>query len=341
MTWDVKIRRIDHIKPIDGADSIEVAFVGNYPCVVKRGDFVVGDLAAYIPVDSLVPDTLLAEMGLTGKLGGSRRNRVKAIKLRGQLSIGLLYKMEGFTAHTDVSSELGIEKYEEVIPPQFAGVMKTHPRGFIKYDIDNIRGEPSLFQIGEPVVITEKLHGTQFKASLIGGVFDVHSRNTTLQYTESNLYWRVAKQFNIEEKLKMLTHLFVEDKEYWIYAEIFGPVQDLTYGLKEPTLRVFDIRIHPAGGVNPYFENWDATLDYCKTMGLETVPELYRGPFSQEIVDKLSSGQEKISGFGYHITEGCVIKPLVERLTDRGDRAIQKSINPDYLLRKGNTTEYH
>ena len=44
------IRRIADIQPIEGADAIEVATVGGWKVVVKRGEFKVGDLAVYLEI---------------------------------------------------------------------------------------------------------------------------------------------------------------------------------------------------------------------------------------------------------------------------------------------------
>jgi RNA ligase (TIGR02306 family) len=52
------IRVIDSIDPIVGADAIEVATVGGWKIVVKKGEFAVGDLAVYLEIDSWVPTEL-------------------------------------------------------------------------------------------------------------------------------------------------------------------------------------------------------------------------------------------------------------------------------------------
>jgi len=99
-TFSVPVVKIKSITPIPDADSIDVAEVMGYRCVVKRGEFMPGQLAAYIPEDSIVPIWLLEKMGLwdtsknKGKLAGPDGNRVKAIRLRGVMSQGLLYPIQ-------------------------------------------------------------------------------------------------------------------------------------------------------------------------------------------------------------------------------------------------------
>ena len=188
-SFDVKVTRIRAIEPIENADMIELAIVGDYRSVVRKGDFRAGDLAVYIPEASLLPERLIEKMGLTGKLAGKDKNRVKAVKLRGCLSQGLLLKLDSLTigksAYTvsnvlefyntacdrvdrmvvwegdNVTPYLGITKYEPVIPAQFAG--EVYNAGYertVNYDIENFKKYPDILLSGEQVVFTEKVHGT-------------------------------------------------------------------------------------------------------------------------------------------------------------------------------------
>ena len=188
-SFDVKVTRIRAIEPIENADMIELAVVGDYRSVVRKGDFRAGDLAVYIPEASLLPERLIEKMGLTGKLAGKDKNRVKAVKLRGCLSQGLLLKLDSLTigksAYTvsnvlefyntacdrvdrmvvwegdNVTPYLGITKYEPVIPAQFAG--EVYNAGYertVNYDIENFKKYPDILLSGEQVVFTEKVHGT-------------------------------------------------------------------------------------------------------------------------------------------------------------------------------------
>ena len=79
------------IEPHDNADALEIARVGDYRSIVRKGQFTTGELVAYIPEQSVLPGEVLDELGLRGKLAGKEGNRVKAIKLRGVLSQGLVY----------------------------------------------------------------------------------------------------------------------------------------------------------------------------------------------------------------------------------------------------------
>ena len=49
------IREIASLRPIAGADRIEVAQVDGWECVVQKGEFHTGEHIVYIEVDSIVP----------------------------------------------------------------------------------------------------------------------------------------------------------------------------------------------------------------------------------------------------------------------------------------------
>ena len=48
------IRKIEDLQPIEGADLIEVASIGGWKVVVKKGEYAVGDLAVYFEIDSWI-----------------------------------------------------------------------------------------------------------------------------------------------------------------------------------------------------------------------------------------------------------------------------------------------
>lgn len=49
------VQYVHDITPIEGADMIEVAHVLGWQCVVKKGEFEVGDLGVYFEIDSFLP----------------------------------------------------------------------------------------------------------------------------------------------------------------------------------------------------------------------------------------------------------------------------------------------
>ncbi len=131
------VRMIDAIEAIDGADAIEVAIVGGWAVVVKKGEFAAGDLAVYLEIDSWVPTELapfLSKGQDPREYNGVKGERLRTIKLRGQISQGLLLPMLMLDETTrggdavnfceegsNVTEVLGIQKWEAPANAQLAG----------------------------------------------------------------------------------------------------------------------------------------------------------------------------------------------------------------------------
>lgn len=89
-----RVVRVDAISPIDGADAIEVAQIGGWKVVVKKGEFNVNSMAVYCEIDSFIPHSIapfLTKPGQFPKVYNEvEGQRLRTIKLRGQISQGLL-----------------------------------------------------------------------------------------------------------------------------------------------------------------------------------------------------------------------------------------------------------
>jgi len=334
-TFAVLVRRIE-IFPHPNADLLELAKVDDYHCVVKKGEFKTGDLVTYIPEASLVPANLLAEMNLTGRLAGPEKNRVKAIKLRGELSQGLaLAARPHWKERDDVTAELGIVKWIPPIPVHMTGELAPAPEGWHGYtDIENIKRYPNVLQPGEEVVATEKVHGTCSLLGLLGGERAMSSKGygaggKMIKADEKNLYWRMARKYNLFEKIEGLGNVM-------LFGETFGAgIQDLSYGVQkgEPSYFAFDMSI------NGRYLDYNAFEKICTERDIPMAHILYRGPFGPECIAH-TSGTETISGKAVHMREGIVIRPVKERYEHDIGRVILKSVNEVYLLRGGEATEF-
>ena len=88
---EFKVPVLEHdSEPHPNADSLELAKIGGWRCVTHIGTFESGQKVGYISEASVVLDNLIAVLGLEGRLSGSQKNRVKAVKLRGSASQGLV-----------------------------------------------------------------------------------------------------------------------------------------------------------------------------------------------------------------------------------------------------------
>jgi RNA ligase (TIGR02306 family) len=336
--FHVDVVRLGKIEAHPNADALDITMVyGGYPCIIKKGSFKEGDLAVYIPVDTILPDR--AEFAF---LSEKERRRLRAKKLRGVFSMSLLVpvaddlpKEEG----ADVAELMGVKKWD---PEVFAGKNMSYPKQlggdcepnpthfeFVRYtDIEPLRRNATVLTAGEEVCLTEKAHGSDWRVVHDGTRLWVGSRTTIKKPPadgdDSTVWWRVAKQLNLEEKLaKFPGKIF--------FGELFGEkVQDLTYGVQGQTARFFDVYDTTPGSLG-YLDH-DTAFQMIADAGLETVPLLYRGPWDREALLPLCEGQTTIGGT--HTREGFVVKPIKERWDHRVGRVILKMVGEGYLLRK-------
>ena len=357
-TFAVIVERLA-IEPHPNADRLEIARVGDYQSIVAKGSYRTGDLAAYIPEGAVVPERVLEELGLVGRLAGPEANRVKAVRLRGVLSQGICYSArEGWRQGQDVTEALGVTKYEPPVPTSMDGeVWSAGHERCVRYDIENIKRYPRVLQPGEEVVVCEKIHGTWCQIGVMPeamadeayGRLVVSSKGLAgrglafmpeAEANRGNLYLRVARQLELERRLGDEAR----DEPVFVLGEVFGQgVQDLGYGAstaRDDTLgfRVFDVYLG-CPGQGRYLGD-EELEQFCRRHELERVPVLWRGPFDRGQLEALTTGAESVSGQQAHLREGVVVRPVVERRDDELGRVQLKSVSDAYLLRKGGT-EYN
>lgn len=311
--------------PHPNADSLSVVRVfDGYTVCVRTEDWKDKKIGCYVPPDSIVPNTP-EYAWLEGHV------RIKAKKLRGVQSYGLMVPVPGDNIPFDsfpwkVGDDLGefmnILHYE----PELSQMVKQAqgdagdppPIAGEKYDMESWMKYRNVFNEGEEVVITEKIHGTNSRYTFQGDRMYCGSHNHWRKEGD-NLYWNILKICPWVEAFCRLNPNVI------LYGEIFGAVQKgYNYGSDQKSpyqFRAFDL------WENGKFLDFDYALGGAKSDFL--VPVLYRGPYSHAIVDAVMIGQ---STLGDHIREGCVIKPVIERFSGRlYGRTILKAVSPEYL----------
>ncbi len=305
------------------ADALSIVKIGGYQCVVRTADWQAGYLATYIPPDSVCPDTPEFKF-----LGDHRR--IKARKLRGEISFGLLIPAPyGSKIGQDMAETLGVTHYEPSIPTSTDGENVGAPPGvYPKYDVENFKSPKyrDIIEPGEEVVITEKLHGANARFVFVDGIMYAGSRANWKKYNPINLWWKALEQNPwIEEWCRYYSGLA-------LYGEVFGQVQNLKYGSKsgEIKFRAFDV-----------LENgkW---MDFAVARDIDIseqtfphdgwVPVLYIGPFDEKIALELAEGDSDIPGAN-HYREGVVICPLHERWDYKLGRVQLKIVSGRYLMK--------
>lgn len=342
----VTIRKIDEIRPIEGADAIEVAILGGWQVVIKKGSSKVGDLVAYAEIDSWIP-TDLAPFLSKGKdpkeFEGVKGERLRTVKLRGQISQGLLIDLftvaeyckgvvtsDGievenriYSLDDDITDLLGVKKWEASMPAQLAGQVKGNfPSLIPKTDqerVQNISRQINEARTnGVAFTVEEKLEGSSMTCYLIDGAFGVCSRNLDLKRDEANSFWQVAIEQNIEQRMRD-----AGCDNFAIQGELIGPgIQKNIYKLSKLDFYVFDVYDIKAG---KYLTPSDRR-HLVDILGLKNVPVLETGVSlgtMQEIID----GADGESVLCKTLREGVVYKANDGSMTF-------KSISGEYLSKE-------
>jgi RNA ligase (TIGR02306 family) len=223
--WDRKlatIRKINDIKPIEGADMIELAMVDGWQCVVKKDEFKPGDLGVYFEIDSYLPLEERYEFlrkssykKIPDQLQGQRGEgfRLRTVKLRGQISQGLILPLELFpeikttALGSDVTEILQVELYEPPVPANLAGQVRGKLPGFLKKtDEERIQNLPVYFNDYKDISFecTEKIDGSSMTVYFSGDDQGVCSRNLDLLEDEANTLWKITNQLELMTLLKEL-----------------------------------------------------------------------------------------------------------------------------------------
>lgn len=346
----VEVVRIDKLEKHPNADRLEIATVKGWECIVAKDTYKLGQLVVFIPPDAMVSEDMIKQYDLS-YLKGS--NRIGTVKLRGIISQGLILPVasDDWKVGTDVADYFGITKW--VAPEPTASGSMNAAKGnplFSKYtNIENQKNYPDIFNVGDEVIITEKIHGSNArfgnvvraisKTGILGWIeklirkfkkttheFVVGSHNVQLSLDAENAWTYVAKKYDIANKLP---------KNTIVYGEIFGKykgkgIQDLTYGAEDTALIIFDVKI------DGEFLSYPEMAFFCQDLGLPAAPILYKGEYSPELLE-LRKGKSLLDD--RQIREGIVVKPLREEHHRKLGRKVLKAISEDYLTRK-NGTEY-
>ena len=332
------IRVIGDIQPIEGADMIELAIVDGWKVVVaKNVGHKVGDMVIYCEIDSFLPIRdefeFLRKTSYKKMSDGTEGFRLKTIKMRGQVSQGLILPMSvveytnvDFEVGMDVTNLLGISKYEPPIPAELSGKVKGNFPSFLRKTdeerVQNLTKEYEEYKSsGRKFYVTEKLDGTSATFYYKDGVFGVCSRNLELLETEGNTFWKVARELDLENKMRDF------GVNISLQGELIGEgIQGNPYKIKGQTVKffnLFDIDLH-------VYQSLAHLGRALGIMGLKMVPivdEFFNLPETMEELLKYAEDKSILnSNFD---REGVVIRS--------NDRTISfKVISNKFLLKSEN-----
>ena len=307
-------------EPHPNADTLSIVRVFGWQCVVKSSEWEDGQLAAYVPPDYVVPETPQFEFlrDKTGKFKG----RITVKKFRGEWSQGLLVRAPDDSVDGDnVMEQLGITRYQP--PVVISGEDQVEGPclwGHI-YNVETFLNYPSVFQPGEWVVITEKLHGENMRAVFNEDEFFVGSHRTWKRRgDERGAMWKAALDSPWLE-------VFCRNHPGCVvYGERYGWVQSLRYGAikNQSWFRVFDVFDSFA------FKWWDFCDVATNFTDDERVPLLYKGEFSREILESQVTGLTTVPG-ATGMREGVVIRSWIEQEISGLGRKVLKRVSDKFL----------
>lgn len=358
------VAKFNEIKPIEGADNIELGVIGGWNCIIKKGQYSVDDLVVVATTDAVIPQTISDAMNVTNYL--RKGQRVRTVKLRGVYSECLIIPLTyaerlthpkaKWAEGTDMMELLSITKYEPpVVQIQLASGKKVryqnNPAFTTYYKFPNAKNVAGMFNEENYVEITRKLHGTNARYGIVKklklsfwdrvmkfigfakewveyefvyGSHNVEKGSDSQGFYSTDVWREVADRYGIKEKLWDLAMLYKDNIGSGII--VYGEI----YG---PGIQKnYDYKLTEtqfAGfdlSINGEYQAVENTALIIKNyLELPYVPILYIGPWSQEI-----QGKYTFKNFieGTKIPhEGIVVKHV------SGERnKIYKCINPDYLI---------
>jgi RNA ligase (TIGR02306 family) len=296
-------------------------------------------LAVYIEVDAWVPTELapfLSKGSEPREYNGVKGERLRTVKLRGQVSQGLLLpltvlprslgfefaKVDGSAVGEDVSHWLGIQKWEAPVPAQLAGQVRgAFPSLVPKTDqerVANLTSEWEDYKVRK-YSVNEKLEGTSCTMTLVDGDFHVCSRNLSLKNDGVNTYWKMALLGDVERKLREFNFDNIA-----IQSEIVGPgIQSNIYKLATTMFYVFDVYDIKA---QKYYSP-EEMVAFCEKLNLTHVPILGVVDLSDKTVEDVILMADGFSQLNKNVRrEGIVFKSL-------NSTHHFKSVSVQYLLK--------
>lgn len=331
------VRRIDAIDPIENSDFLELATVDGWRVVIsKKEGHKVGDLVVYCETDSFLPiwpEFAFLEKSSLRKMGQRAGYRLRTIKLRGQISEGLIIPLRKnpelyddfervWTLNIEsqninkvvregdeVTELLGIIKWELPLHSSLAGKAKGNFPSFLKKTdserIENFFKDFKRHYNDHFWEATVKLDGSSFTAYYHDGIFGVCSRNLDLVESDENSFWIAAKKNGLPEKMAAIVAMTGDD--FAIQAELMGPsVQGNREDFTELDIYVFDVYLI---GQRTKVEA-STRHKVVEALGLKHVPVL--GNFS---FDHFETAQDFIAyaegpSINHPVREGVVFKSL-------------------------------
>lgn len=270
-------QKVLQLSTIEGADLIEVAKVLGWEIVVKKGEYKVGDLCCYIQIDTIVPE--LPEYEFMRE----RKYRVKTIKLRKQISQGLIVPLPigKWKEGEDLTEVIGVKKYEKkdnnperyekprmpkvwykkyIYLFKYNFLFKVFPRlqrlnrSLFPKDLVSITDEERIQNIpqvlkqyaGKKFVVSYKLDGSSITIihSKLWGKSKFRICSRRFElHDKSNDWYKVFKETNFADEVKKLVKYFATN-DIIVQGEAIGKFNGNHHNLPNEKIMLFNIYVN-------------------------------------------------------------------------------------------------
>lgn len=312
------LEQIIEIYPHPNADTLEIAKVKEYKTIVKKGMYKKYDSVIFIH-----PDTCLPEVDWATSFLKYSKNRVKAMRIRGEYSDGIIINSNILSSYKEFTTNyygkeygeiLGIKKYIKKEPNDLQAKGDL-PFGIFKTDEERWENYDKKIPFGEKVDITLKIDGSSasFYCKKINGnwIKGITSRNLDLKLDAKNIFTKINEKYEILDKLD----LFCRDMgvSCAIRGEIYGGKIQASKINPHANLPL-DIAFFNVLNLDTLKYEYFGELNYkkiCAKFGLPSIPLLEEDVIlTQELINKYANNLilPEIERFKISTFEGVVVK---------------------------------
>jgi RNA ligase (TIGR02306 family) len=267
--------------------------------------------------------------------------RLRAIKLRGELSYGLLISLPEFLSDREIGEnvieDLNVKRYvpKEKGTRAVALNPELYPKlHFEKFDLENVKNFKDAIDDHENVTVTEKAHGCCSRFVFTDDQLYIGSRNLFVENDGLNNW---SKALTSTPEIETWCR---ENPGMVLYGEVYGDVQSLKYGCATGQVKFMAFaalcgKNYPTGhAANLNVGQW---LDTPKLMrdSVPCVPVLFQGTWgdAKKVCYALVEQDSQVVGVPKgHLSEGFVVVPVVERMTRNLGRVALKHVSDRYTM---------
>lgn len=216
------IQKVDKVSAVENSDNLDVIDIRGWKVVTKRGELKEGDLCVYFEIDSVVPPMPQFEFLR------NRGYRIKTIKLRGQISQGLVLPIDNFAEYIAIEDIeigkcldkiLGVVHVDESKETNLNGSL-AFPSYIRKTDQERIQNLLLDKVVNRSYEISIKLDGSSMTVFYCNGEYGICSRNRRLLDNDNSKFDQCNKKYRLVEILSQ--YCVAKGRNLAVQGELIG-----------------------------------------------------------------------------------------------------------------------